>query len=209
MYTLWIANKTYSSWSLRPWLLLKALNIAFNEQLSYFEHGKSSREKFRAFSPSGLVPCLIDGNTTVWDSLAIAEYIAEDHAQVWPSDKTARAWARSSTAEMHSGFATIRSMCPMNCLIRTELDEITPELQSDIDRIDALWSEGLTRFSGEWLAGDTFTAVDAFYAPVAFRAKTYGLKFSAISQGWIDRMLKLPAMVEWVEAAEKELKINH
>ncbi|CAM3845605.1 glutathione S-transferase family protein [Xenorhabdus thuongxuanensis] len=209
MYTLWIANKNYSSWSLRPWILLKALDIPFNEKLSYFEDGKSSREKFQVFSPTGLVPCLIDGEITVWDSLAIVEYIAEDHAQVWPSDKTARAWARSAAAEMHSGFATLRQLCTMNCSARTELNEITSELQCDIERIDTLWAEGLTRFGGEWLAGDKFTAVDAFYAPVACRAQTYGLKLSAISQRWVNRMLEHPAMMEWVESALKEPKIAH
>ncbi|MDX8000638.1 glutathione S-transferase family protein [Xenorhabdus sp. Reich] len=209
MYTLWIANKNYSSWSLRPWILLKALEIPFHERLSYFEDGKSSHEKFKAFSPSGLVPCLIDGEMTVWDSLAIAEYIAEEYAQVWPSDKIARAWARSTAAEMHSGFAALRQICPMNCSNIIKRDEVTPELQNDIDRIDVLWSEGLTKFGGQWLAGDKFTAVDAFYAPVAFRAHTYGLKFSAGSQGWIDRMLKHPAMIEWVEAAAKEPEIAH
>ncbi|OTA17417.1 stringent starvation protein A [Xenorhabdus beddingii] len=209
MYTLWIANKNYSSWSLRPWILLKALNIPFNERVSYFEDGKNSHEKFKAFSPTGLVPCLMDGDITVWDSLAIVEYLAEDHAQVWPSDKMARAWARSAVAEMHSGFAALRQSCSMNCAIRTELNKILPELQRDIDRIDALWSEGLTKFGGEWLAGDKFTVVDAFYAPVVFRARAYGLKFSATSQKWIDRMLKHPAMVEWVEAAIKEPKIAH
>ncbi|MDC9588219.1 glutathione S-transferase family protein [Xenorhabdus sp. XENO-10] len=209
MYTLWIANKNYSSWSLRPWILLKALDIPFNEQLSFFDSGKSSYEKFKAFSPTGLVPCLVDGNITVWDSLAIAEYIAEEHAKVWPPDKTAKAWARSAAAEMHSGFTTLRQVCAMNCSVRTELDEITPELQRDIERIDALWAEGLTKFSGEWLAGDKFTAVDAFYAPVALRAQTYGLKFSVISQGWVDRILKHPAMAEWLESAVKELKIAY
>lgn len=209
MYTLWIANKNYSSWSLRPWILLKALDIPFNERLSYFEDGKISYEKFKAFSPTGLVPCLIDENITVWDSLAITEYIAEDHTQVWPSDKIARAWARSAAAEMHSGFATLRQICTMDCSVRTELVGITPELQCDIDRIDALWSEGLAKFGGEWLAGNKFTAVDAFYAPVALRARAYGLKFSVISQQWIDRILKHHAMIEWVEAAIKEPEITH
>ncbi|MBD1228211.1 glutathione S-transferase family protein [Xenorhabdus griffiniae] len=209
MYTLWIANKNYSSWSLRPWILLRALDIPFNERLSYFEDGKSSREKFQAFSPTGLVPCLIDGEITVWDSLAIIEYIAEEHIQVWPSDKIARAWARSAAAEMHSGFTTLRQLCTMNCSIRNELNEITPELQCDIERIDALWTEGLTQFGGEWLAGDKFTAVDAFYAPIAFRAQTYGLKLSAISQKWVNHMLKHPAMMEWAESALKEPKIAH
>ncbi|OTA14860.1 stringent starvation protein A [Xenorhabdus vietnamensis] len=209
MYTLWIANKNYSSWSLRPWILLKALNIPFSEQLNFFASDKSSYDKFKAFSPTGLVPCLVDGDITIWDSLAIAEYIAEEHAQVWPADKIARAWARSAAAEMHSGFTALRQVCAMNCAVRTELDAITPELQHDIERVDALWTEGLTKFGGEWLAGDKFTAVDAFYAPVAFRAQTYGLKFSAMSQDWIDRMLRHPAMVEWLASAVKEPKTAH
>ncbi|MDR0219406.1 MAG: glutathione S-transferase family protein [Enterobacteriaceae bacterium] len=209
MYTLWIANKNYSSWSLRPWILLKALNIPFNEQLSYFEHGKSSIEKFKAFSPTGLVPCLVDGYLTIWDSLAIAEYVAEDHAQVWPKDRVARAWARSAAAEMHSGFTALRQICTMNCTRAIKLTEITPELQNDLARLDALWSQGLAQFGGEWLAGDTFTAVDAFFAPVAFRARTYGLTFSPVCQAWVERMLKLPAMAEWLAAAEKEPEITH
>ncbi|PHM30128.1 glutathione S-transferase family protein [Xenorhabdus innexi] len=209
MYTLWIANKNYSSWSLRPWILLKALGIPFNEQLSYFEDGKSSHEKFKAFSPTGLVPCLVDGDITVWDTLAIAEYVAEDHAQVWPEDRIARAWARSAAAEMHSGFTALRQICSMNCTKTVALAEISPELQNDLDRLDELWSEGLSKFGGEWLAGRSFTAVDAFFAPVAFRAKTYGLAFSPVSQAWINRILKHPAMVEWVEAAQKEPEIAH
>ncbi|WP_038214723.1 glutathione S-transferase family protein [Xenorhabdus bovienii] len=209
MYTLWIANKNYSSWSLRPWILLKALEITFNEQLSYFEDDKSSYEKFKAFSPTGLVPCLVEGEITVWDSLTIVEYLAENHTQVWPQDRIAKAWARSASAEMHSGFATLRQTCAMNCSKQFEFREISLELQCDIDRLDALWSDGLTKFGGEWLAGNTFTAVDAFFAPVAFRAQTYGLKFSAISQAWVDRMLKHPAMVEWAEAAAKEPEIEH
>ncbi|PHM46317.1 glutathione S-transferase [Xenorhabdus mauleonii] len=211
MYTLWIANKNYSSWSLRPWILLKVLDIPFNEQFNSFEDGKSSYEKFRKCSPTGMLPCLVDGNRDVkiWDTLAIVEYIAEDHAQVWPTNKIARAWARSAAAEMHSSFATLREVCPMNCSLHTRLNEITPELQSNIDRIDEIWSEGLTKFGGEWLAGDKFTAVDAFYTPVALRAQAYGLKFSAISQKWIDRILQLPPMVEWVEAAKEEPEIEH
>ncbi|PHM68292.1 glutathione S-transferase family protein [Xenorhabdus sp. KJ12.1] len=209
MYTLWIANKNYSSWSLRPWILLKALDIPFNEQLSYFENGKSSHEKFKAFSPTGLVPCLVDGDITVWDTLAITEYVAEEHAQVWPEDRTARAWARSAAAEMHSGFTALRQICSMNCTKTIELTGISPELQSDLSRLDELWSEGLSRFGGEWLAGNSFTAVDAFFAPVAFRARTYGLKFSPECQAWIDRMLKHPAMVEWLDAAKKEPEIAH
>ncbi|WP_446470796.1 glutathione S-transferase family protein [Xenorhabdus stockiae] len=209
MYKLWIANKNYSSWSLRPWILLKALNIPFNEQLSYFEDGKSSHEKFKAFSPTGLVPCLVDGDITVWDTLAITEYVAEEHAQVWPEDRTARAWARSAAAEMHSSFTALRQICAMNCTKIIALTEISPELQRDISRLDELWSEGLSRFGGEWLAGNSFTAVDAFFAPVAFRARTYGLKFSPASQAWIDRFLKHPAMMEWLKAAQKEPEIAH
>lgn len=141
---LWIANKNYSSWSLRPWFLLKALNIPFDEQLATFVPGGSSYEKFLRFSPSGLVPCLVTADTTVWDSLAICEYIAEDYPHVWPQEKTARAWARSAAAEMHSGFTTLRRECPLNCSESRPAAEMTPELQKECQRLDKIWCEGLT-----------------------------------------------------------------
>lgn len=209
MYTLWIANKNYSSWSLRPWVLLKALQIPFNENICFFESGKSSHDKFRRFSPSGLVPCLVDGNLTVWDSLAICEYIAEDHPQAWPTDRVARAWARSASAEMHSGFTTLRQQCPMDISRNAPLKEISRELQADLDRISQLWQEGLKKFGGPWLAGGEFTAVDAFYAPVAFRIHSYQLPVNTAAQQWVARMLSLPAMQEWRQAGIQEPHIDH
>lgn len=206
---LWIANKNYSSWSLRPWFLLKALNIPFDEQLTTFVPGGSSYEKFLRFSPSGLVPCLVTADTTVWDSLAICEYIAEDYPHVWPQEKTARAWARSAAAEMHSGFTTLRRECPLNCSESRPAAEMTPELQKECQRLDKIWCEGLTRFGGPWLAGENISAADAFYVPVALRARTYQLPFSAVAQAWIDRILAHPAIIEWCEAAAKEEKITH
>ncbi|WP_368937953.1 glutathione S-transferase family protein, partial [Morganella morganii] len=203
---LWIANKNYSSWSLRPWFLLKALNIPFDEQLATFVPGGSSYEKFLRFSPSGLVPCLVTADTTVWDSLAICEYIAEDYPQAWPAEKIARAWARSAAAEMHSGFTTLRRECPLNCTESRPAAEMTPELLKECQRLDKIWCEGLTRFGGPWLAGENISAADAFYVPVALRARTYQLPFSAVAQAWIDRILAHPAIIEWCEAAAKEDK---
>lgn len=203
MYTLHIANKNYSSWSLRPWVLMKALNLPFTEQLHPFpEH--NAWELYRRFSPTGKVPCLVDGDTAVWDSLAITEYLAEAHPAVWPSDKSARAWARCAAAEMHSGFQALRNICSMNCGLRIQLNEISPGLQKDITRIDELWNEGLSRFGGPFLAGANFTAVDAFFAPVVFRALTYQLPLSAVAKHYADYVLALPAMVEWYEAGINE-----
>lgn len=203
MYTLYIGNKNYSSWSLRPWILMSALSIPFEEQLVPFNPG-SSWDKFRGFSRSGLVPCLHDGDTEVWDSLAITEYLAEKHAGVWPEDATARAWARCVTCEMHSGFAALRNQCPMNCGVRVELNEIGPSLQANLDRLDEIWTEGLEQFGGPYLAGPAFTAADAFFAPVAFRVQTFGLPLGERSRNYADLLLQVPAMQQWYEAAMQE-----
>ena len=138
MYTLHIANKNYSSWSLRPWALMKELNIPFKEKMSPFSAG-SNWDEFRGFSPTGLVPCLVDGHLQIWDSLAITEYLAEKHPEVWPEEIDARAWARCASAEMHSGFPALRDQCSMNCGMRVKLDSVSAELQKDISRIDELW----------------------------------------------------------------------
>ncbi|BFI94728.1 MAG: glutathione S-transferase family protein [Rhodanobacter sp.] len=205
MYELNIANKNYSSWSLRPWVLMRARGIAFAEKLVPFEGGMGeSWAAFRAFSPSGKVPCLRDGGTVVWDSLAIAEYLAERHAGVWPADPQARAWARCAAAEMHSGFAALRSVCPMNCGVRVRVNAPGEALGKDVARVEELWSEGLARFGGPFLAGDGFTAVDAFYAPVAFRIQGYGLQLGDAAMAYAQRLLDLPAMREWYEAALAE-----
>lgn len=205
MYTLYIANKNYSSWSLRPWVLLRELGIPFEEELMPFVPGTSSSwSAFRSFSPTGKVPCLRDGEITVWDSLAIAEYLAERHPGVWPVDPAARAWARSAAAEMHSGFPALRSMCTMNCGIRVRIDAPDEALRKDVARLGELWNEGLTRFGGPFLAGATFGAVDAFYAPVAFRIQSYGLSLDAVSMAYAQRLLELPAMRDWYAAALAE-----
>lgn len=203
MYTLFIGNKNYSSWSLRPWVLMRALNIPFEEQLVPFDSG-SSFGKFRKFSRSGLVPCLHDGDTVVWDSLAIAEYLAERHPGAWPEDDAQRAWARCVAAEMHSGFAPLRNECPMNCGLRVELHGVGKALQKDIDRIDEIWTEGIERFGGPFLAGSAFTVADAFYAPVAFRVQTCSLPLGETAMGYANTMLEHPAMQEWYEAGLKE-----
>jgi len=203
MYTLYIANKNYSSWSLRPWLLLRELRIPFEEKLARFTSG-SNWEAFREFSPSGQVPTLHDGRTVVWDSLAITEYLAERHKGVWPEDNTARAWARCATAEMHSGFTVLRTRCSNSCGVRVKLREIPADLQRDIGRINELWNEGLGRFGGPFLAGPEFTAVDAFYAPVVFRYQTYGLKAEGATIEFVARILALPSMRDWYADALKE-----
>ncbi len=205
MYTLYIANRNYSSWSLRPWVLLSELDISFDEKLTPFQNGTSSSWKlFRTFSPTGKVPCLRDGDITVWDSLSIAEYVAERHQAVWPRDAHARAWARSAAAEMHSGFEALRSHCPMNCGIRMKLHAIPAALSSNLTRLQELWNEGFTRFAGPYLAGAAFTAVDAFYAPVVFRIQSYQLDVGDAAQAYVQRMLSLSSMRRWYDAALKE-----
>ncbi|WP_109126319.1 glutathione S-transferase family protein [Dyella sp. C11] len=203
MATLYIANKNYSSWSLRPWVLMKHLGIPFDERQMVFGDG-SNWEAFRQFAPNGRVPCLHHGDDVVWDSLAIVEYLAERHPGVWPSKGEARTWARCAAAEMHSGFATLRNACGMSCGIRVRLRETGPSLRADIARINELWNEGLSRFGGPFLAGDQFTAVDAFYAPVVFRVQTYDLPMQGEASAYVERMLALPSMREWYEAALAE-----
>ena len=203
MYILYIANKNYSSWSLRPWVLMQELGMAFEERLVPFGAGSNWTE-FRKFSPSGKVPCLVDGEQTVWDSLAITEYLAEKHRAVWPTDVGARAWARCAAAEMHSGFAALRENCSMSCGIRARLNETPGALKLDLERLDELWTEGLERFGGPFLAGLSFSAVDAFYAPVAFRIQTYGLDLSDAATAYATRLLNLASMKQWYAAALAE-----
>ena len=158
MYELYIGNKNYSSWSLRPWVLMRTRDIAFAERLVPFEAGSSYRT-FRAFSPTGKVPCLRDGDTVVWDSLGISEYLAEAHPGLWPDDRAARAWARCATAEMHSGFTALRTHCGMN--VEAALPDVgrrllaeQPEVAQDLARIDAMWSQQLAAHGGPFLFGD-------------------------------------------------------
>jgi len=200
MYTLYIANKNYSSWSLRPWVLMRALAIPFEERLFPLQQG-SCWDSYRTFSPNGRVPCLHDGEQVIWDSLAIVEYLAERHPGVWPDEATARTWARCVTSEMHSGFSALRGLCPMNCGLRVELREIPPALQADLSRVDEIWTEGTRRFGGPYLCGTGFTAADAFFAPVAYRVQTYGLPLSGPAQAYADLLLAHPAMQDWYASA--------
>jgi len=203
MYTLCIANKNYSSWSLRPWVLMRALDIDFAEQLLPFEAG-SNYQRFRRFAPNGKVPCLLDAGVAIWDSLAITEYLAERHAGVWPQDPAARAWARCAAAEMHAGFSALRDRCSMSCGVRVRLRETPPDLQQDLARIEELWNEGLQRFGGPFLAGAAFTAVDAFYAPVAFRIQTYGLALAGRAAAYVPQLLGQAPMRQWYDEALRE-----
>jgi len=203
MLALYIANKNYSSWSLRPWAVLKALGIPFEERLQVFADGPNA-PVFSQFSPTAKVPCLHAEGLVVWDSLAIVEFLAERHAGVWPADVAARAWARCATAEMHSGFATLRNDCSMTVGQRIRMHHLSERLLAEIARIDQLWCEGLQRFGGAFLAGATFSAVDAFYAPVAFRVRAYGLPLSSMAAAYVERMLAHPVLMEWEAAALAE-----
>lgn len=200
-----IGNKNYSSWSLRPWLGLKVAGIAFEEILLplYEPEGKARR---LAFSPTGKVPLLVDGALKVWDSLAIAEYVAEKfpEKQLWPQDVVARAIARSICAEMHSGFTALRTGCGMDIRRKIEV-EITPEIQADVDRIVGLWADCRARFGagGPFLFGK-FSWADAYYAPVVTRFVTYGIAVPSAVQTYMDTLWGLPAMQEWIASAKTE-----
>ncbi|KAI5457480.1 thioredoxin-like protein [Mariannaea sp. PMI_226] len=203
-YTLFIGNKRYSSWSMRPWVLLRALNIPFDEKLNFFKP-TARQPDFLAFSPTGKVPCLYDSDDiVVWDSLAICEHIAEKHPNAWPIDQRARAFARSAAAEMHSGFPAIRNECSLNVALRFEPTTPGEDLQRDINRFNELFAEGLNKFGGPWLAGKDFTIADAMYAPIASRRQTYGIKLEGPAQEYLERLLEHPAVQEWVQDGLKE-----
>ncbi|KAH6840867.1 hypothetical protein B0I37DRAFT_449044 [Chaetomium sp. MPI-CAGE-AT-0009] len=227
-YHLHITNKNYSSWSLRPWLLLRQLNIPFTEEYHPLISGTFRQPQWRAFSPVAHVPCLhvlpdnnpSDDNNNepliLWESLAIVEHLAESHPDkpVYPAAPAARAWARSAVAEMHAGFGAIRQTLGFNAGVRVALDgsvfegEDGAELVKDLKRVDELWSEGLERFGGPFLAGKEFTAVDAFFAPVVLRLQTYvgvGERFlGERARGYVERMLEVEGVREWLEAALAE-----
>jgi glutathione S-transferase len=203
MYDLYIANKNYSSWSLRPWILMKELAIPFTEHLTPFAP-TGNWQAIRRFSPSGRVPCLHHEGRAVWDSLAIAEYLAERHQGVWPVNADARAFARCVAAEMHSGFAALRQNCSMSCGVRVRLHQISAELNADLARVQEIWSEGVKRFGGPYLAGAAFSAADAFYCPVAFRAQTYALPLNDTAAAYANHLLQLAGMREWYAAALAE-----
>jgi len=199
MYVLITANRNYSSWSLRPWVLMKGLDIAFDDRIEPFAR-PVNYDAFRSFSPTGQVPALLHEGRTIYDSLGIALYLADRHANVWPTDPDARAWAQCAAAEMHSGFAALRNDCTMNVGVRVTPKPMSGALRANVTRIRELFEGGLARFGGPWLAGPDFSVVDAFFAPVAFRIRTYGLDVGA-GQAWVDHMLEHPAMQEWERQA--------
>lgn len=201
-YTLITANRNYSSWSLRPWVLMKALGIGFEDRLEPFAR-PDNYEDFRKFSPTGQVPVLIDGARVIPDSLGITFYLAERHAGVWPQDAEARIFAQGAVSEMHGGFGSLRNDCTMNIGVRIKPKPMSEGLQRNVARLTELFETGLERFGGPWLAGAEFTAADAFYAPVAFRIRTYGLDVG-MGQAWVDHILAHPAMLEWEAAALAE-----
>lgn len=199
-----IGNKNYSSWSLRPWLAMKVAGIAFAEQRILL-YGPGSKDRILAFSPAGKVPCLMDGDLRVWDSLAICEYLAEAHPGLWPQDRAARALARSISAEMHSGFAQLRTHMSMNVRKRYPGKGRTPEVLAEIARIAAMWSDCRARYGtdGPYLFG-RFSIADAMYAPVVLRFRTYAVELQPACRAYADAILALPALHDWMAAAASE-----
>ena len=203
--TLVIGNKNYSSWSLRPWILLKHLGLEFQEQLiPLYQAG--SREEMMKWGPSGKVPMLHRGELRIWDSLAICEYIVEVAGRGWPKDPEARAVARSVSAEMHSGFSNLRNQWPMNARAQNRRVPMTPAVQADIDRIEAIWADCRKRFgtSGSpWLFGE-YSVADAMYAPVVLRFNTYGSQFLDSTRSYMKAVMEDPLLLEWLEAGKGE-----
>ncbi len=218
MLKLFVGNKNYSSWSMRPWVLLKQAGIPFEEvmvKFDAFEEGSNFKHVVAGVNPAGLVPVLQDGDLAVWDTLAIAEYAAETFPdkKLWPADKAARARARSVCAEMHSGFGALRSACPMN--IEAMLPEPgrlawrdKPAVRADVARIVAMWSELLATYKGPMLFGE-FTIADAYFAPVCMRLKNYALPVPGHITDYIRRVCALPGVKAWVDDAllEKDFVI--
>ena len=204
--TLVIGNKNYSSWSMRPWVLMKQLGIPFEEKKLRF-HSTEWDAEIERWSPSRLVPVLWNGDQTVWDTLAIAEALNEWFPEkgVWPKDAMARAFARSASSEMHSGFRDLRGAMPMNIRSSYPGKGMSPAVQANIDRIEGLWEEARARFGsgGPFLFG-AFSAADAMFAPVTSRFRTYAVKLSPESQRYCDAVLAAPGVRAWVDDAVKE-----
>ena len=202
--TLIIGNRNYSSWSLRPWMLLRHLRVTFEEILIQLDT-PGFKDEVEKYGPSGRVPVLTHGALSVWDSLAICEYVAEFAGRGWPKDTHARAVARSVSAEMHSGFAHLRMEWPMNARARNRHTPMTPNLEADIDRVDEIWNDCRSRFgaSGPWLFGE-YSVADAMFAPVVLRFKTYGARVSETARWYLATALEDAALQEWVQAAQGE-----
>ena len=205
--TIYLGNKNYSSWSLRPWLVLKQTTVAFNEVVIPL-YQPTSRATVLKYSPSGRVPVLQHGSLTLWESLAICEYLADAFPtfELWPKDPAARAVARAVSAEMHAGFQALRQHLPMN--VRSSFPDrgVTPEVQADINRVMAIWRDCRARFGegrGDFLFGN-FTVADAMYAPVVSRFRTYRIDLEREADAYCDTIMALPAMQEWIAAARNE-----
>jgi glutathione S-transferase len=203
-----IGNKNYSSWSMRPWLALRAGNIAFEEIfIPLYTDNPADKDRILGFTRSGKVPCLIDGDVAIWDSLAIIEYVAERFPQtkLWPEDRAARAHARSISAEMHSGFLPLRNECGMNLHRPVGSVPLSADARANIARIDQIWSECRTRYgrSGPFLFG-AFGAADAMFAPVVHRFRTYAVDVSPLAKSYMETMMALPAFAEWTKAGLAE-----
>ena len=210
-FTLVIGSKNYSSWSLRPWIAARHAGIDFDEVLIPLDEGAATRESILSHSPGGLVPILKDAGITIWESLAILEYLAEavPEKNLWPADMAARAHARIVSAEMHAGFTALRRWCPMNCRKRYDAFELNSETLAETVRIAALWRDCRERFGGggDLLFGD-FTNADAMYAPVVSRFVTYGVALDPNAQAYVDAVMALPAMQEWYAAGASEPVID-
>lgn len=213
MLQLYIGNKNYSSWSMRPWVLLRQAGIAFEEvpvRFDSFDATSQFKRQLKAVTPVAKVPVLVDGDITVWDSLAIAEYLAEQYPDkhLWPQDKAARARARSVVAEMHSGFGALRSHCGMNIEARLpEVGEIVwrdqPAVRADVQRLVDMWSELLDQHGGPMLFGQ-FSIADAFYAPVCMRLATFALPVPEHITAYVQRVQQLPGVKAWIDGALAE-----
>jgi glutathione S-transferase len=205
--TLVIGNKNYSSWSMRPWLALKAGKIAFHEVFIPLYTGEADKKRILDFTRSGKVPVLIDGDVTVWDSLAIIEYAAErfPQARLWPEDRASRAHARSISAEMHSGFAALRNECGMNLHRPVGAINLSADARADLARIQQIWIECRERYgkSGPFLFG-AFSGADAMFAPVVHRFLTYAIEVKPDARAYMDAMISLPAFAEWTRAGLAE-----
>jgi glutathione S-transferase len=205
MYELHIGNKNYSSWSLRPWLLLKHFAIPFTEHMVSVA-GRDYNPALKPLAGNARVPCLHDDGFQIWESIAIAEYLAERQPAMWPADPKARARARSISAEMHAGFTHLRTAMPMNLKLRLKGKAASPEVQRDIDRIVEIWEEARTQFAtadGPWLFG-AFSIADAMFAPVVWRFHVYNVPLPLLAAAYRDAMLAHPAMQAWCAAAIRE-----
>jgi glutathione S-transferase len=202
-----IGNKNYSSWSMRPWLALRANHIAFEEVFIPLYTGEADKKRILSFTHSGKVPALIDGDVTIWDSLAIIEYLAEKfpEALIWPEDRARRAHARSISAEMHSGFMALRNECGMNLHRPVGAIELSADARANIARIEQIWIECRERYgkSGPFLFG-AFGGADAMFAPVVHRFRTYAIEVGPDARDYMNTMMALPAFQEWTQAGLAE-----